>query len=178
MTPAETQSLVQELHRVYCEMTRMQIRLDCERERCWFDFIRRGFTRCDLVDMIKELQWGVKNGKRNPGSLKFTNLIGYIDRFEEDLALLRSRQRSDSRTPKPDTNRESALRATGRPAPRSVAAESSPVKPVGGVIPKLIEEMRAAVRGQNPTPELTCDELKKIIHERTVERLKAGGFRR
>jgi hypothetical protein len=153
MTPTETQQLVKDLHQTYCSATGMTLRLDFERERNWFDFIRRGFTPRDLSDMIRDIRWGIKQGNRHPGALRFSNLVVQVDMFEEQLALLRSRQRAAARTPKPEPGRESALRATGRPAPREVAAEAAPAKSAGQIIPTLIAQMRAAVQSAPLPPE-------------------------
>lgn len=83
--------LVNRLHRVYCERTGFDIALNFMRERQWSEWLRwrtgRPFSEEDLVRVISYIRRGIGKGERNEGALKFTNLIGSPDRFEEDLSL-------------------------------------------------------------------------------------------
>ena len=114
------------LHKLYCQLTGLILRLDMDRERMWFEWCRRGFTADDLCAVIAHIRQGIKTGKRNPGALKFSNLIGNLDYFEEDLALIRATRR----TPRPELGRAAVLRATGRPP----AAAPPPAKKVDEIL--------------------------------------------
>lgn len=78
---------IRDTHAWFCKRTRQEgLSLRFDRHRLWYDFLRTyGFTREDLDVVISYLNQGIKDGKRNPGSLKLSNLIGQPDRFEEDL---------------------------------------------------------------------------------------------
>lgn len=113
------------LHRLYANLTGFDLRLDMAREQTWYQWTRFGFTADDLRLVIVHLRSEIKRGNRNAGALKFHNLIGQPDYFEEDLALARAGQRVAQAAPPP--NRAAVLRASGRPAappppdPRSAA---------------------------------------------------------
>lgn len=100
------------LHEVYCLATGLRLPLDMTRERQWFDWQARGLTPDDLRTVIRYLQAQIKQTKRNPGCLKFSNLVGMPDLFEEDLAMARAAQRA--RVGVPTGDRASVLRQTGR----------------------------------------------------------------
>ena len=131
---------MRDLHALYIRLTGLDIRLDMARERDWFEWQRRGFTPDDLQLVIRHLQRGIREGKRNPGALKFSNLITMADRFEEDLAEARAAQRARRATAAQRTDRASVLRSTGRPA------ESAPAQGARSV-EELIAEMRKAANG-------------------------------
>ena len=74
------------LHGIYCELTgQVGLPVRFERERMWFDWMRCGWGEQELRTVIRYLRIGINEGKRNAGALKFSNLIGQPDRFEEDL---------------------------------------------------------------------------------------------
>jgi hypothetical protein len=77
------------LHETYCRLTGLHLRMDFGREMVWGRFIAAGFAKADLETVIKYLQRGIARGERNAGALKFHNLVGQLDYFEEDLALAR-----------------------------------------------------------------------------------------
>lgn len=113
-------ALIASLHREYRLHTGMDLRLDFERERQWWEWVKRGGTVEDLRLVIQYLKKKVHKKERNPGCLKFSNLIAMPDLYEEDKAMAKA----EARKPKP-TERDSVLRSTGRstePAskPRSV----------------------------------------------------------
>ena len=88
---------IQRLHGLYCSLTGFTLRLDMLRESTWFEWLRRGFTADDLQTMIRHLRREIRDGRRNPGALKFSNLIGQPDSFEEDLAAVRAILRSTAK---------------------------------------------------------------------------------
>jgi hypothetical protein len=77
-------------HQLYCQLTGQSLRLGFGRERQWFDWLRAGFTPEDLRRVIGYLQREVREGRRNVGALKLSNLL-QPDRFEEDLNIRRIR---------------------------------------------------------------------------------------
>ena len=85
---------VLKLHQLYCDLTgQAGMGLRFERERLWFDWVRCGWGEPELRVVVRYLKAGIAEGKRNHGALKFSNLIGQPDRFEEDLFEARRVQR-------------------------------------------------------------------------------------
>lgn len=78
------------LHQLYCQLTGQSLRLGFDRERQWFEWLRAGFTPEDLRRVIGYLQREIREGRRNVGALKLSNLL-QLDRFEEDLNIRRVR---------------------------------------------------------------------------------------
>lgn len=80
------------LHMAYEKRTGFQITLTLDRQRMWREWIsfrEPAFTADDLLHVIAYLRSEINFQKRNEGALKFLNLIGKVDQFEEDLALAR-----------------------------------------------------------------------------------------
>lgn len=84
-------AIVNQLHAEYCQRTGFEIDLNFSRERQWGEWLswRKGkpFTVEDLARVIGYIRQGISKGDRNDGALKFSNLVGSPDRFEEDLGL-------------------------------------------------------------------------------------------
>ncbi len=79
-----------EAHQLYCHLTGQSLRLGFDRERQWYEWLRAGFTLQDLRRVIAYLQREIREGRRNVGALKLSNLL-QADRFEEDLNIRRVR---------------------------------------------------------------------------------------
>lgn len=77
-------------HELYCQLTGQTLRLGFDRERLWYDWLRAGFTSEDLRRVILYLQREIREGRRNVGALKLSNLL-QLDRFEEDFNIRRVR---------------------------------------------------------------------------------------
>src|SRR5512146_165645 len=77
-------------HQLYCQLTGQSLRLGFDRERQWYEWLRAGFTLEDLRRVIAYLQREIREGRRNVGALKLSNLL-QADRFEEDLNIRRVR---------------------------------------------------------------------------------------
>jgi hypothetical protein len=77
-------------HQLYCQLTGQSLRLDFNRERQWYEWLRVGFTPQDLRGVVAYLQREIREGRRNVGALKLSNLL-QPDRFEEDLNIRRVR---------------------------------------------------------------------------------------
>ncbi len=71
-------------HQLYCQLTGQNLRLDFVRERQWYDLLHQGFTVEQVRRVIVYLQREIREGRRNVGALKLSNLL-QPDRFEEDL---------------------------------------------------------------------------------------------
>jgi hypothetical protein len=90
MPPAIGPEQISAAHQLYCQLTAQSLRLGFDRERQWFEWLRAGFTPEDLRRVISYLQREIREGRRNVGALKLSNLL-QPDRFEEDLNIRRVR---------------------------------------------------------------------------------------
>jgi hypothetical protein len=81
---------IEQLHQLYCRLTRQTLSLGFDRERLWFEFLRAGFTAQDLTGVVGYLQREIRHPRRSVGALKLSNLL-QLDRFEEDLNISRVR---------------------------------------------------------------------------------------
>jgi hypothetical protein len=102
---------IQQAHQLYCQLTAQRLTLRFDRERLWYEFLRAGFSREDLAQVVRYLQKEIRHTRRNVGALKLSNLL-QLDRFEEDLNI--SRVCLISAPPPP---------SKARPIPASSAAE-------------------------------------------------------
>lgn len=96
MIPPNAMQLVRDLHAFYVERTRYQIAYNMARENSWREWCTLGnweWTCDDLSCVIGYLRKKIARGERNEGALKFSNLIGRPDNFEEDLNLAREEAR-------------------------------------------------------------------------------------
>lgn len=91
---------IQQLHQLYCHLTGQSLRLGFDRERQWYEWLHAGFTEKDLRRVIGYLQREIREGRRNVGALKLSNLL-QPDRFEEDLNIRQVRLQPTP--PKPTT---------------------------------------------------------------------------
>ena len=81
---------IQQAHALYCRLTGQRVSLRFDRERLWYELFQAGFTEADLQRVIGYLQREIREGRRNVGALKLSNLL-QLDRFEEDLNISRVR---------------------------------------------------------------------------------------
>lgn len=79
---------IQQAHALYCRLTGQRVSLRFDRERLWYELFHAGFTEADLQRVIRYLQREIREGRRNVGALKLSNLL-QLDRFEEDLNISR-----------------------------------------------------------------------------------------
>src|SRR5258707_12574004 len=79
---------VQQAHALYCRLTGQRVSLRFDRERLWYELLQAGFNEADLQRVIRYLQREIREGRRNVGALKLSNLL-QLDRFEEDLNISR-----------------------------------------------------------------------------------------
>lgn len=90
--PANLPQLVKDLHAQYEARTGYTVALNMMRERMWVEWLvwsNYTWTAEDLARVIAYLRRKIGKGERNDGALKFGNLIGQPDHFEEDLNLAR-----------------------------------------------------------------------------------------
>ena len=79
---------IQQAHALYCRLTGQRVSLRFDRERLWYELFHAGFSEADLQRIIRYLQREIREGRRNVGALKLSNLL-QLDRFEEDLNISR-----------------------------------------------------------------------------------------
>jgi hypothetical protein len=98
----DTRQILQ-AHQLYCQLTGQNLRLDFVRERQWYELLHQGFTVEEVKRVIVYLQREIREGRRNVGALKLSNLL-QPDRFEEDLNIRRVRLEPPPRAPSPKAN--------------------------------------------------------------------------
>lgn len=81
---------IQEAHAMYCQLTGQKLSLEYDRERGWFELLKKGYGLEDVRRVIRYLQREIRRERRNVGSLKLRNLL-QVDQFEEDLNISRVR---------------------------------------------------------------------------------------
>ena len=91
-----TPEIVRNFHAAYCRETDLPVSLGFDRQRSWDILLSMPFgdppaslTIGDLELVIRYLRKGIAKGDRNPGCLRFRNLIEQPDYFEEELAMAR-----------------------------------------------------------------------------------------
>ena len=109
---------IHQAHALYCRLTGQRVSLRFDRERLWYELFHAGFTETDLQRVICYLQREIREGRRNVGALKLSNLL-QLDRFEEDLNISRVRlyapkpvrpSAPSPTTPPPNPEEEAAAR--------------------------------------------------------------------
>ncbi len=129
------------LHRIYCQETGLQIEYGkYNRERDWYEFDKEGFNDMDLRQVISYLKHQIKANKWHPGCLNFSNIIQYLPKFEEHLAMAQAYWRNNH----VQTNRENIIKAF-RPEV-GTAPQAQSCKPAKEVVEKLIKDFREAAR--------------------------------
>ncbi|HUR46132.1 MAG TPA: hypothetical protein VMZ27_09685 [Candidatus Saccharimonadales bacterium] len=75
---------IQQAHALYCRLTAQCVSLRFDRERLWYELFQAGFNEVNLQRVIRYLQREIREGRRNVGALKLSNLL-QLERFEEHL---------------------------------------------------------------------------------------------
>ena len=100
-----TQERIKSLHEWLCRTTG-PLPLTLDRIMHWEHWLARGHNGPELATVIRYLRREINAGKRNPGALKFTNLITDVNAFEEELANISAQAsgawRNGPLTPPPD----------------------------------------------------------------------------
>ena len=89
---------IQQAHALYCRLTGQRVSLRFDRERLWYELFQAGFNEDDIQRVIRYLQREIREGRRNVGALKLSNLL-QLDRFEEDLNIAQVRLDAPRQTP-------------------------------------------------------------------------------
>ena len=102
---------IKALHAMFCDLTDASLTLNLYRMDIWRLWARRGLGEEDLKLVVTHLRRGIRDGKRNLGALRFSNLIERPDLFEEEV----SQARAELRNARPQaTPKDRVLSATGR----------------------------------------------------------------
>ena len=113
----EPRQRIVELHRAYVNLTGLDVALNMDRERTWFDWLnyRRDepFTAADLKLVIDFLRRGIREEKRNAGCLRFRNLVGMPDDFDEERAAARKAAHTATKPRPPPTVNEATPNPDG-----------------------------------------------------------------
>jgi hypothetical protein len=117
----------------------LNLPLDADRQRAWFEFARKGLTKEDLEIVINQINLGIRKGCRYRAALNFTRLIWKLDTFEEELAEAQALKRN---TIPPRTNRQVAVEII-RPKV-SAPIERSHARPAGEILKGYIDGLRKA----------------------------------
>lgn len=119
MIPPNAIALVKELHACYVARTGYEIAYNLARENSWREWCAFGgwkWTCEDLARVIGYLRGKIRKGERNEGALKFFNLVGRPDNFEEDLNLAReaAQQTHETTRQHPGRGRSDGANPAGR----------------------------------------------------------------
>lgn len=115
---------VREYHAVFCAATGIELRIglgEYSREASWFRFIQAGFTSDEVHFVACHLMRKIREGTRNIGCIRFSNLIERLDAFEEELGLARAEQRNA----KPQPTAKDRVIAQARPTIVPMIPEST-----------------------------------------------------
>lgn len=107
---------IQQAHALYGRLTGQRVSLRFDRERLWYELFHAGFNEADLQRVIRYLQREIREGRRNVGALKLSNLL-QIDRFEEDLNISRVQLYAPNPSP--------PIQATAAPPPTPQEKEAA-----------------------------------------------------
>jgi len=109
-------TLIEPLHRAYCNLTGFEIVLSMDKVFIWERFLSHGWGCTELSSVIRHIQAGIRKNTRRVASLRFDNLIEKVDRFEYDLAEIRcaSNLKEKARRPVVRETRAEAVITAGR----------------------------------------------------------------
>lgn len=97
---SDINSEIAHLHAVWNAATGQALRMgicDYEREFGYHQFIKAGFTAQDISTVVNYLHREIAKGNRLNGALRWSNCIGNLVRFDEDLQMAKAA----ARIPKP-----------------------------------------------------------------------------
>ena len=113
---------IQQAHALYCRLTGQGVVLRMDRLLLWDQLFHAGFTETDLQKVIRYLQREIREGRRNVGALKLSNLL-QLDRFEEDLNISRVQLYAPKPSPPPPPTPRPPLNPQAEAASRQRAAQ-------------------------------------------------------
>lgn len=131
------------LHAVWNAATGQALPLimcDYAREFGYHQFIEAGFGEPEIVEVVRYLKRKIKEGSRLEGSLRWSNCVGNICRFAEDLAMCRA----EARNAKPPMTPLARVLEQARPTAVAVKPEDTQItaKPIAHFIQALREAAR------------------------------------
>lgn len=132
---------IAELHAVWNSATGQDLPLilcDYAREFGYHQFIQAGFGGDEIHTVVRYLKRKIKEGSRMDGALRWSNCLGNITRFAEDLAMAKA----EARNAKPPPTAKDRVLEQARPTAVALRPEATAItaKPVGA----LIEELKKA----------------------------------
>jgi hypothetical protein len=133
----KSDAAIRALHANYVGLTGMDVALTLPRMYAWEAWQARGFTMKDLAAVIRLRAIKARDRQRGP-ALGFHGMIEDLDRFEEDAAEARARNRKRVYPP----GKRAVLKSTSRP--------SEPEHPDARTLDQIIAGERA------------LDELRKL----------------
>lgn len=135
---------IEELHAAWNAATGQQLRLrsfDYQQQWGYHQFIKAGFSIDDLRVVVAYLQKAIKKGTRLEGSLRWSNCVGDVLRFDEDLSAARAALRVKQPTPK-----DRIVRQYERPVGEGTPALTPMTAKSAGEWIKGMEILRKAVQ--------------------------------
>jgi hypothetical protein len=130
---------IQALHALFCRLLpESACVLNQYREHEWFEWHRwrpdQPFTLEDLAAVVSFRRALIASKRQFQACLRFSYMIGRPDLFEEDLGLSRA-------VPKPPTDRDRVLAASGRPV-----YKDKPAKMAEPLVAAALNRLRASVQ--------------------------------
>lgn len=135
-SPPNMQAQINDIHAAFCAATGFQLRMglgEYTREAAWVRFLNAGFTKADMLLVVRHLKRKVHEGTRNIGALRFSNLVERLDSFEEERGMALAEQRN---TKPPMTPKERVLQQA-RPTVTMNHDTTNTAKPVSHWIAQL-----------------------------------------
>lgn len=86
--------IIDQFHEAYSKATLFRLPLNSDRRYWWEKLEARGVTLSDLKLVIRYLQFQIAKGERHDGCLRFSNLVGWSNRFDEELELAKAWERN------------------------------------------------------------------------------------
>ncbi len=146
---------IAELHATYCRATGFDLPLRMGRDRTWFDFEKAGFTKEDLLLVIRWIRREIpKRSGYSLSSLRFSTLL-QLDYFEEKLLMARQ-ELGRSRRQEPVIVRVQTVGAVQRLV--EAPPEQSPPIAAGEVGANQLREWRQKFLTPLPTSQLSAGE--------------------
>jgi hypothetical protein len=129
---------IAELHAVWNSATGQDLPLvlcDYAREFGYHQFIQAGFGGPEIETVVRYLKRKIKEGSRLDGCLRWSNCIGNITRFAEDLAM----SRAEARNAKPPLTPKERVMEQARPTAVAMRPEATQItaKPIAHYIEAL-----------------------------------------
>lgn len=93
-----------------------------EIEHGWHQWLKAGYGESDLLMVVSYLQGEIRKGERRPAALRWSNCIGDVLRFAEEVQLAKAEKRNLKTAPSPREKIVAAFRACD-PVPATTDAK-------------------------------------------------------